>query len=243
MNPWPPFVLPSPGSTAAFLLIVVGLCWAWLWALRRAWPARKERAVAWGVACLMAVLVISATLASSGVLARTIGTPYVMGYVVGCNALMLGLGVSVVGKRISEAVPLFLLIAIHGFRLPLELVLHEWYRQGTLPIQMTYSGDNWDIVTGIAALVVAAILPRVGARTQRRLGAAFTLLGLGLLVRVVSVAMRSLPGPLRTYPSDPPVLLPFYAPYTWIVPMCVGGALFAHVVVVRWLWAHRRLAS
>lgn len=240
MNSLPPFVVPSMGSTLAFLGIILLLCFAWIWALRRAWPSEKGRVTAWGVAALTGVLVVTAALAGTGVFARTIGTPRILVYIVVCNVLALGLALSVVGKRFSEVIPVATLVGIQGFRLPLELVLHEWHTQGTLPVQMTYSGDNLDIVTGTSALLVAAVITKVEARWQWRLSAGFTLLGLSLLVRVISIAARSLPWPLRTYLNDPPVLLPFHAPYTWILPMCVAGALFGHVVVLRWLWAHRR---
>jgi hypothetical protein len=30
------------------------------------------------------------------------------------------------------------------------------------------------------------------------------------------------------------LLLPMYLPFTWIIPICVAGALFGHVVVLRW---------
>lgn len=243
MNNLPPLVVPSQGSIVAFLAIIVSICIAWLWALRRAWPNKTVVVTGWGLAALAGVLALTAWLAVSGVFARTVGTPRILAYLVVCNLVAVGLAVSSVGKRFVEALPLGALIGVHGFRLPLELVLHDWHEQGMLPIQMTYSGDNWDIVTGASALMLAPILPRVDARAQWRLSAAFTVLGLGLLVRVMSIAARSLPWPLRTYLNDPPVLLPFHAPYTWILPMCVAGALFGHLVAVRWLWARRRVVS
>lgn len=243
MNSLPPFIAPSLGSTLAFLGIIVVLCYAWIGALRQAWPSQKGKATAWGLVTLAGVLGLTAALAESGAFAQTVGTPRIVGYLVACNLLAVGLVVSAVGKRFSEVIPVAALIGVQGFRLPLELVLHEWHVQGTLPIQMTYSGDNWDIVTGGSALVVAAVLPRVSERWQWHLSAGFTLLGSSSLVRVISIAASSLPGPLRTYLDDPPVLLAFYAPYTWIVPICVAGALFGHGVVLRWLWARRALVS
>lgn len=241
MSTLPSFVVPSLGSTLAFLGIIVVLCLSWIWALRRAWPSQKRKVTAWGVAALVGVLGITAGFAATGVFARTIGTPRIVVYIVVCNLLAVGLAMSTVGKRFVDVIPVAALIGVQGFRLPLELVLHEWHTQGTLPIQMTYSGDNWDIVTGISALLVAVIFPKISTCWQWRVGAGFTLLGLGLLSRVISIAARSLPWPLRTYLNDPPVLLPFHAPYTWILPMCVAGALFGHVVVLRWLWTRRGL--
>jgi hypothetical protein len=110
---------------------------------------------------------------------------------------------------------------------------------------MTYNGHNFDIVTGVLALIFAAAvyLGRIDERVQRAAAAGFNLVGLGLLLTVASIAVRSTPGPLRTYDNEPPVLLVAYAPYTWILSICVAGALFGHVLLFRWLAAGRAAAQ
>lgn len=188
---------------------------------------------------LAIVLGSTATLATAGAFTATIGSPRVLVYFAASNLTAIALAASGVGKRFADSVPVTALIAFQGFRLPLELVLHSWYEQGTLPVQMTYEGDNWDIVTGVLALAVATASPKVAPRRQWWLAAGFTAVGMALLLRVMSIALRSLPWQWRSYLGDPPVLLPFHAPYTWILPMCVSTALFGHLVVVRWLWARR----
>jgi hypothetical protein len=64
---------------------------------------------------------------------------------------------------------------------------------------------------------------------------AFNVVGFALLVNVARIAAFSSPVPFRTYLQDPPVLLAFHFPYGWIVPICVGGALFGHLLAFRWL--------
>lgn len=237
------FVVPSLGSTAAFVGIVACVCGAWIWAVRRAWPERANGMTVRAVVALAACLGSTTALAVGGVFARLAGSPAVMTYLLVCNVVAIGLAVSAVGRRFAEAIPIAALVGIQAFRLPLELVLHSWYEQGTLPIQMTFSGANWDIVTGSLALLGGLALTRADRRSQWRLAALFNVVGFGLLMRVMWIAGRSLPSPLRAFPEDPPVLLPFFAPYTWIVPICVSGALFAHLVVGRWLWNNRAVAG
>ena len=65
------------------------------------------------------------------------------------------------------------------------------------------------------------------------------MLGLGLLLRVASIAVLSSPLPIRRYFEGPPVQLASHVPTVWIVPLCVGGALAGHVVALRWLRMHR----
>ena len=61
-----------------------------------------------------------------------------------------------------------MLVGVQGFRLPLELAMHRMYERGIMPVQMSYSGLNYDILTGIRALVVAALVypdaPAIAAR-------------------------------------------------------------------------------
>ena len=54
--------------------------------------------------------------------------------------------------RPANHVPLWILVAVQGFRLPLELAMHRLYERGIMPEQMSYSGRNFDIVTGATAL-------------------------------------------------------------------------------------------
>ena len=42
---------------------------------------------------------------------------------------------------------------------------------------------------------------------------------------------------VRQFWDEPSVQLPLHVPYGWIVSMCVAGALFGHLVALRWLLA------
>ena len=64
---------------------------------------------------------------------------------------------------------------------------------------------------------------------------AFEGLGLALLINVARIAATSAPTPLRLFENDPPGLLAYHAPYSWIVSVCVAGAFAGHVVLARTL--------
>jgi len=138
---------------------------------------------------------------------------------------------SPLGRRLAT-LPLGALVMFHAFRLPLELVLHAWYTAGAVPIQMTYSGQNLDLVTGISSVLVGAVALRRPA-AARPLVWAFNVIGTVLLLNVMRIAVGSLPSPLRTFADGPPLMLPFSAPFTWIVPLAVGPALLGHIVLFR----------
>ncbi|MEO8682211.1 MAG: hypothetical protein ABI665_24400 [Vicinamibacterales bacterium] len=118
------------------------------------------------------------------------------------------------GDRLARGIPLAYLVGLHVFRLPLELIMHRAYSEGVMPVQMSYSGRNFDIVTGITALVLAVMMTR--RRVPRAIVWAWNWLGLALLVNIVAVAVMSTPlvhyfgaDRLNTFVARPPyVLLP-----------------------------------
>ncbi len=240
-------VVPSTVSTAAFVAVVLAVVAAYVGIFAASYRGSAARARTPLIAFLGLAFWIAVALGAtaSGLLLQLMGSPKLMGYFALSNALALLLALGPAGHRIVGNVPIAWLVGFQAFRLPLELVLHSWYEQGTLPIQMTYAGDNFDIVTGVLALLVWSLLTfgRLGSATRRWVVLAFNVVGIGLLLTVMSIAVRSTPWPLRTYLNDPPVLLAFYAPYTLILPVCVAGALWGHVLVFRWLWRQRTAAS
>jgi hypothetical protein len=102
---------------------------------------------------------------------------------------------------------------------------------------MSYSGRNFDIVTGATAIVVA-ILVKMGLG-GRRLVTVWNVLGLALLVNVVSVAIASMPL-LRLFGDDHVVTFVTYPPFVWLPAVMVLAALAGHLVIFR---ALRRRAS
>lgn len=135
-----------------------------------------------------------------------------------------------VGKRLAT-LPFATLVGFHAFRFPLELVLHNWYRGGTLPVQMTYEGHNFDIATGILAITLG--LWAVLGTVPRAVVWIFNIVGVSLLAGVICIAITSSPVPFRQYQNDPQVLLVFHFPYSWIVTIAVAGALLGHLVLFR----------
>jgi hypothetical protein len=232
-------VRPSLISTLAFVTIVVAVALTfpaavWFGTLRASGPAPARRAALRACGGTLGVLAVTAALAESGALARPPRGLGVMAYIIACNLGAAGLAFSGLGQRIAQGLPLYALVGFQVFRLPLELVLHQWYMEGVLPVQMTYAGHNFDILTGLFALGAAPLM--FFGKLSRRTAWVFNLVGSALLLNVGSIAVRSSPVPLRTYVNEPPVLLALHAPFTWIVPVCVAGALFGHLITFRRLF-------
>ncbi len=113
----------------------------------------------------------------------------------------------------------------------MEILLDSLYRNGRIPVQMTWEGRNFDIVTGITALAVAVVAARGKAGAKLILG--WNVLGMALLLNIMITAILSLPGRLRIFTNDPPNELVLHFPFIWIPAVFVLAALLGHLLVFR----------
>ncbi len=231
------FLTPSATSTLAFEAILAAVAGAFLVghvaadkALGRS-PAEAVRRLGLVAAGLLAFVGLAA-LASARLEAAPM--PRLMAFFLASNLVAATAALSPLGRTYARGLPLGALVAFQAFRLPLELVLHAWAQQGSIPTTMTWNGLNLDILSGAAALALAPWCAR-----WRGAAWIFNLLGLGLLLNVARVAVLSSPLPFA-WSVQPPLQLAFHLPYALIVPVCVGGALFGHLVLTRALLDDRR---
>ncbi len=169
--------------------------------------------------------------AQAGVFQNWNQTPPPFAFLVAAIVLLsLVITFSSVGRRLAQCLPLWVLVGVQGFRLPLELAMHEMYERGVMPREMSYSGRNFDIVTGASAIVVALLVAT--GTGGGRLVAIWNALGLALLINVVTVAILGTPrfqyfGPdrLNTWVT--------YPPYVWLPAVMVLAALAGHLIIFR----------
>ncbi|MDB4929005.1 MAG: hypothetical protein JWM10_1489 [Myxococcaceae bacterium] len=180
-------------------------------------------------------LALFAALASSGWLARTDARPPPFALVVLLIfAGSLGLACSSAGARLARGLPLAALVGLHAFRLPLELVMHRAATAGVMPPQMSYSGRNFDVVTGVTALLLAPF----AARAPRAVLLAWNTLGLALVLNVAAVGVASSPA-FRAFGPDRVNTWVLYFPFVWLPGALVTVAIAGHLVLYRRLLAPR----
>ena len=224
-----PFTPASTASLVAFVSIVVGVIGLFLGGVRHAYRGdppvarRVTNRTALGLGIWLGLI---GTLVASGRMPTLPlgGFPIFFGSVA---LVSLATGLSPLGGRLAAGVPLAALVGFHSFRLPLELVLHQWAAQGTIPTTMTWSGQNWDIISGLAALLAAPL-----ANRHRAAAWAAHLIGSVLLVNVIRVAVLSAPVPFG-WGVTPPLVVAWHLPYALVGPVCVGGAITGHIVLMR----------
>lgn len=236
----PPYRLTDP-VVATFvvipLLLAGALVRAAVVASRRAGAedSAQRAGMLTGVA-VAAWMLLTWVAAASGFLQNWNSTPPPFALIVlGVLVVSLTLAFSRVGRRIAEQIPLWWLVGVQGFRLPLEIAMHALVARGIMPVQMSYSGRNFDIVTGLTAVIVAALV--AAGYGGRRLVFVWNVMGLALLINVVSMAIASTP-PFRYFGDDRVVTFVTYAPFVWLPAVMVVAALAGHLLIFR---ALRRL--
>jgi len=215
------------------MLLAAALVWSAIEARRRAGASlsvARRTGVVTGAATV-AWMTATWAAAASGILRDWDRTPPPFAFLVlGVVVVSLALSFSTVGTRIAQQIPIWVLVAAQSFRLPLEVAMHALVDRGIMPVQMSYSGRNFDIVTGAAAVIVA-VLVKAGTG-GRGLVAAWNVLGLGLLVNVVTVAIVSTPR-IRYFGDQQVVTFVTYTPFVWLPAVLVLAALAGHLVIFR----------
>ena len=225
------------------VLLVCLLAWGTFVAWRRSGASMKaaRRASAMSLVGASAWMAATWTAAASGLLRQWERNPPPFGIlVVSIIALAFAMTYSRVGTRIAMGVPLWALVSVQAFRLPLELAMHGMYTRGVMPVQMTYTGLNFDITTGVTAIPVAILAAR--GRAGRAIVAAWNILGLALLINVVTVAILGTPR-FRYFGEEHLNVWVTYPPFVWLPAVMVLAALAGHLLIFRALASQRRADS
>jgi hypothetical protein len=235
MDAHPPVfdAVTAAGIGGIALAVAARVLWIW----RRVLPATAPRAAL----LLGGWIALTGALAASGLLARTdLVPPPAALLIVSVLALAVATGLSRAGGALATAVPLPILVGLQAFRMPLEVVMHRAAGLGIMPPELSYSGYNFDILTGASALALALAM-RAGIAVPRALVWAWNLWGLWCLGVIAAIAVATSPM-VRAFGDDPRHVNTWvlYLPYVWLPAVLVFIALAGHVVTTRALLTHRR---
>lgn len=180
------------------------------------------------------VMTISGIAAWSGTLSQFNGFPppmFIM--IVSVFVASFVIGLSRFGRDAAAELSFTALVGLQGFRLPLELIMHHAGTVGIMPVQLSYSGYNLDIVTGSSALLIFALL-KSGRVVARSVLWAWNVWGSLCLVVIALIAITTSPV-VRFFGDDPHNLNTWvlYFPYVWLPVVLVTVAISSHVVITR----------
>ena len=133
-------------------------------------------------------------------------------------------------KELLLLIPPQNIIRLQVFRVFVELMLWMLFLQNALPVQMSFEGRNFDVLAGLTAPFAAYFLVRF-----RVVLIIWNFLSLGLLINIVTIAILSLPSPIRYFMNEPANTIVTYFPYVLLPGLLVPLAYGLHFLSLRQL--------
>ncbi len=131
-------------------------------------------------------------------------------------------------KTLLSYLSLRALTQLQVFRVFVEVLLWLLFIQNLLPEQMTFEGRNWDILSGITALLAGRFL-----LTSKHWMIVWNILGLGLLINIVTIAILSMPTPIRVFNNEPANTIVTQFPFVFLPTFLVPLAYILHLMSLR----------
>ena len=171
-------------------------------------------------------------LAAAGGLLRQFDRqpPPMLLLVIAVFALAGSLAFSRTGDAVVHHGSWLALVGLQTFRLPLEMLMHRAYAEGVMPVQMSYAGRNFDIVTGATAVALAIALATTAV--PRWVIAVWNAMGTVLLANILAIAIASMPM-FRLFGVDHLNVWVAEPPFVWLASVLVLTALAGHLLIFR----------
>jgi len=138
-------------------------------------------------------------------------------------------------KEILLYIPQEKIIWMQSFRFYVEVLLWALYASALLPVQMTFEGRNFDIITGVTAVLLTTRLssfmlldklPKVAIII-------WNMIGLALLLNIVAIALLSMPTPFRYFMNEPANTIVTQFPISLLPAFLVPLAYMLHIMSLR----------
>ena len=133
-------------------------------------------------------------------------------------------------KELLSFIPAKNIIRLQVFRVFVEILLWLLFLQNIAPVQMSFEGRNFDVLTGLSAPFIAYLLSN-----NRTALLVWNILGLVLLVNIVTIAILSLPTPFRVFMNEPANTIVTRFPFVWLPGLLVPLAYGLHFLSLRQL--------
>ncbi|MDP4264431.1 MAG: hypothetical protein Q8941_18020 [Bacteroidota bacterium] len=153
---------------------------------------------------------------------------------------VLAIAFSKKGTRLLQTIPQPWLVWMQSFRIVVELLLWFAFMAHKLPVQMTFEGRNFDVITGVLALPVGWLLTTKKSYASK-LTIAFNITGILLLLNILVIAVLSMPTPIRYFMNEPSDALVAQFPFILLPGLLVPLAYTLHIFSLRQLLAKKQV--
>ena len=144
------------------------------------------------------------------------------------------------GTQLLQSVPPQWLLWMQSFRIAVELLLLLAFLKDRIPVQMTFEGRNFDILSGILALPVGYLLARKKSYAPQ-LAVVYNVIGILLLLNILVIAVLSMPTSFRYFQNEPANILVAQFPFILLPGILVPIAYTLHIFSLRQLLAGKKI--
>lgn len=141
-------------------------------------------------------------------------------------------------REILLHVPQQKIIRLQSFRIIVEILLWLLFIENLLPVQMTFEGGNFDVLSGLTAIVMVWLLNH--NKISKTGLIIWNLAGLGLLINIVTIAILSMPTPFRFFMNEPANTIVATFPIVWLPAFLVPLAYGLHFLSIRHALIHHQ---
>ena len=146
------------------------------------------------------------------------------------------------GKTFIDGLPIFYLTLLNIVRVPVEIVLYWLFLNKAVPEIMTFNGNNFDILSGITAPIIAywGLHKKL---FNKKIILLWNFIALGLLLNIVFTAIFSAPFSFQKFAFEQPNIAVLFFPFSWLPAFIVPVVLFCHLASIRQLIKPRNESS
>lgn len=142
-------------------------------------------------------------------------------------AMVISLVIMPGGRRWLARLDARSLLWLHVLRIPVEVVLLWLYQEGVVPVELTWSGRNADVLSGLSAAFMLWWW-RDRDLLQRSWFRYWNIAALLLVLNVLIHGVFSGPSPFQQFHCAGPVFALLQAPYVWLPSVLVPLVILAH---------------
>ena len=223
-------------SLLSFFCLVIVLRGLWLSLQKTNWSHSRRQKVFWGTFTVIIIWILLLTVLSlNGFFGDFTKLPPRPVFAIFLPLpVVLIIALSKGGTELLQKTPPQWLVLMQSFRIFVEVLLWLAFLRNLLPVQMTFEGRNYDLITGLLAIPVGWFC-FVKKRWPVIIAIMFNLLGLGLLINILVVALLSMPVPFRSFMNEPSNILVAEFPFIFIPGIMVPLAYTLHIFSLRQL--------
>jgi hypothetical protein len=143
------------------------------------------------------------------------------------------------GAQILQLIPAQWLVLMQSFRIFVDVLIWFAFLANKLPVQMSFEGRNFDVLTGILALPIGYLLIRKKIYSPKTI-IVFNIVGLLLLLNILIVSVLSMPTSFHYFTNEPSAALIAQFPFILLPGVLVPIAYSFHIFSLRQLFINKK---